>query len=246
MYVLFWEQAGLTAFDLVSGKPGTLTNSPTWGRDRQGNGGYSMTFANASTTYLDFGTTAPSLDMNATGSMGVCASVYYPTKPNFTNFVVGSKGSQWALDVEGPSNTARFYVNNGGSGALWASGVSVADFDHNVIGGSWNLPNTTGYVAVNGRAFTPTSAPFATIPTSSTSTRIGINGSGSGGLTGDVGFLALWNRAVSPEVMVEFQRRPYSCIKGFTPAIFGSPAAAAASNIWMLFTEFPTLGYVEG
>lgn len=247
LYVVFWEGGGLTTYDLVSGKPGTLTSSPTWSRDRQGNGGYAMTFANGSSNYVDFGTTAPSLNMDVPGSMGVCCSVYYPTKPNFSNFILGSKGSQWTLDVEGPSNTGRFYINGGGSGALWAMGRTMIDGDRLTIGGSWNFGTTTGYVASEGRVYSSSSAPFASIPSSATSTRIAISGSGTSGLTGDIGFMALWNRAVPEQVMTEFQRRPYACIKGFTPAIFGSPGAAPpASNIWMLFTEFPTLGYVEG
>lgn len=210
-FYVFHEGGGNVVTDLVSGKTGTFVNSPTWVADRHGQGGYALNFVAASNQYVDLGTPTE-LDMNATGAMAVCASYYTPTKPNFTNFVIASKGSQWTLDVEGPSSSGRLYVNNGGAGGLWSEGRSALDGDTRVIGGSFRTSDGFGYIAGNGKLASSSTAPFAQLPSSATTTRIGVNGSGTAGFGGHIGFVAIWNRFVSSTLMEDFQRDPFASV----------------------------------
>ena len=211
-YYVFDGGGGLTVYDAFSGRTGTLTNGPTWGPNTsgRGNGGYGINFTSASSQYLDLGT-PPSLDF-AGGSMSIAASVYYPTKPNFSNFMVANKGSQWALDVEGPSNRFRFYINGGGSGALWAEGITTNDRDQIVGGGSWDLPSTIGYVVGEGKGVVSSSAPFASIPSSSSVVRIGSTSAGGSYWNGAINWIAFWNKSIPSGVMQDFQRNPMACL----------------------------------
>lgn len=229
-FFVFHEGGGTTVSNLVSGLTGSFVNGPTWVPDRNPNGGYAINMVAASTQYIDLGND-PSLDMNASGSMAVCASYYHPTKPNFTNFVVASKGSQWTLDVEGPSNSGRFYINNGSGGGLFAEGRAVQDGDNRVIGGAWNGATTFGYVAGEGNVASSGTAIFASLPSTATSTKIGLGGGGGGAFNGHINWVAIWNRYVSPEIMSAFQRDPFAFCKPRRRYILVPGGGASSSSI---------------
>lgn len=235
-FYVFHEGGGSTVTDLVYGRTGTFTNSPTWNTSTAGNAannGHSVNFASASSQYIDLGSPAI-LDLNVTGAMSVAASYKMTTVPNFTNGIIGSNGAQWTLDVEGPSYGPRLYINNGGGGALVAESRAPVAGEWRVAGGGF-ANALSGYLATEGKIVTSVSIPFGTIPTSATTTRLGISGSGSGAFNGNLGWFALWNRYLPQEVMCDFQKDPFACLIRRTPRIVfsapsGTPPATTISG----------------
>lgn len=226
-FYVFHEGGGSTVTDLVYGRTGTFTNSPTWNTSTAGNAannGHSINFASASSQYIDLGSPAI-LDLNVTGAMSVAASYKMTTVPNFTNGIIGSNGAQWTLDVEGPSNGPRLYINNGGGGALVAESRAPVAGEWRVAGGGF-ANALSGYLATEGKIVTSVSIPFGTIPTSATTTRLGISGSGSGAFNGNLGWFALWNRYLPQEVMCDFQKHPFACLIPRTPRVVFSVSSA--------------------
>lgn len=230
-FYLFDAGGGLTVYDAFSGRTGTLNNGPTWLASSAGNGSNGLNFSSASSQYVDLGTPS-GLDF-AGGSMSVAASVYYPTRPNFSNFIIYNKGSQAAFDVEGPSNRFRFYVNNGGSGALWSEGATATNGDRVTGGGAWNIVNTTGYAVGEGKTVVTSSAPFGSMPSSSSNVRIGSTSAGGSYFNGAINWVAVWGKAISSDVMIDFQRNPFACL---VPSITRFPFIGASAPPGTSFT----------
>jgi len=224
-FYVFHEGGGLTVTDLVSGIQGTLTSGPLWTPSRAPGGGYGVDFTAASTQYIDLGQPAP-LDFSVGGDVSVAASYYLKSVPNYTNFFLGNRGSQWALDVEGPSTGARFYTNNGSGGGFFSESRAPVAGDVRVIGGAVSVNQQLGYLCVEGVAPSASSIPFVQVPSSASAVRIGCGSTGSGALNGHVNWIALWSRYLPPGLMAEFQRDPFASLR--TPRrVFYSPPAAS-------------------
>lgn len=229
-FYVFHEGGGLTVTDLVSGIQGTLTSGPTWTPSRAPGGGYGVDFTAASTQYIDLGQPAP-LDFSVGGDISVAASYYLKTVPNFTNFFIGNRGSQWALDVEGPSTGARFYTNNGSGGGFFSESRAPVAGDTRVIGGAVSVNQQIGYLCVEGIAPSASSVPFVQVPSAATPTRIGCGSTGSGAHNGHINWIALWNRYLPPGLMADFQRDPFACLRTPRRVFYAPPAASGGTTI---------------
>ncbi len=240
-FYLFSEGGGGTVTDLVTGSRGTLTSGPTWGVNPGSGGGASINFASASSQYIDLGQPAL-LNFNATSAMGVAASYRLPaTTPNFTNYILASNGSEWALDVEGPSTGARFYTNNGSGGGFWTEGRAPVVGDNRVAGGSVNVVSgaQAGYLMCEAVPIGFSNPAFASLPTTAVSTQIGMGAGGSGPLNGGLNWVALWNRYIPPDLMASFQRDPFACLRPGPPMFAFAPQAAPPVGFAGWFPGWP-------
>lgn len=230
-FYVFHEGGGLTVTDIVSGLTGTLTSGPTWVGNPGPGGGYGVKLASASSQYIDLGQPTI-LDFNLSSEMAVAASYQLTTVPFFVQAQLAGKGSQWALDLDGPNNGARFYVNNGGAGGLWAESRAMSIGENRTAGGSFSANQQIGYGCWEGVATTVTSVPYATLPSAAVSTRFGITSGGGSPLNGVLNWVALWNRYVPPGVMAEFQRDPFACLRRRpVVAVLGGTSASGGTTI---------------